>query len=81
MEIKFSISGLGWLAVLLFTVLFVALKLTNYIAWSWLWVLSPVWLPIAVIIAILIAAYLIATLIRVYDNWSKTRRDRSRYGF
>lgn len=23
---------------------FVALKLTGYIPWSWLWVLSPVWL-------------------------------------
>lgn len=32
---------MGYLAVLL-TVLFVALKLTGFIAWSWLWVLSPI---------------------------------------
>jgi hypothetical protein len=28
----------------LLTVLFVGLKLTNYIAWSWWWVLSPLWI-------------------------------------
>lgn len=25
-------------------VLFIALKLTGYIAWSWLWVLAPFWI-------------------------------------
>ncbi len=27
--------------------LFIGLKLTGYIAWSWWWVLSPIWLGIA----------------------------------
>lgn len=31
----------------LLTVLFVGLKLTGYIAWPWLWVLAPVWMPLA----------------------------------
>lgn len=26
------------------TILFVALKLTNVITWSWWWVLSPLWI-------------------------------------
>ena len=26
-----------------FTLLFVALKLTGYIAWSWWWVFAPIW--------------------------------------
>lgn len=26
--------------------LFVTLKLTGIIAWSWLWVLAPLWVPI-----------------------------------
>lgn len=34
------------------TAVFVGLKLANVIAWSWLWVLSPIWIPIAVIIVI-----------------------------
>lgn len=29
------------------TLIFVTLKLTGYIAWSWWWVLSPLWLPFA----------------------------------
>jgi hypothetical protein len=33
---KINLSGLT-----LLTVLFVGLKLTNYIDWSWWWVLSP----------------------------------------
>jgi len=37
---------------ILLCVLFVGLKLTNYIAWSWLWVLSPMW--ISFILAFLI---------------------------
>ena len=31
----------------LLTVLFVGLKLTGYINWPWLWVLSPLWIPLA----------------------------------
>jgi hypothetical protein len=28
----------------LLTILFVILKATNYITWSWLWVFSPLWI-------------------------------------
>ena len=28
-------------------VLFVGLKLTGNIDWTWLWVLSPIWIPIS----------------------------------
>ena len=34
-----SSGGIGFTGLL--TVLFVGLKLTNYINWSWWWVLSP----------------------------------------
>lgn len=33
--------------------IFITLKLTGHIAWSWWWVLSPFWLPFALIIAVL----------------------------
>lgn len=29
------------------TLLFIGLKLTNHIDWSWLWVLAPLWGPVA----------------------------------
>ena len=32
----------------LLAVLLIGLKLTGHIAWSWLWVLSPIWIPAAV---------------------------------
>lgn len=34
-----SSGGIGFCGLL--TVLFIALKLTGFIGWSWLWVLSP----------------------------------------
>lgn len=36
-------SGIGFLGAL--TILFIALKLTGSINWSWIWVLAPIWLP------------------------------------
>jgi len=38
----------------LLTILFIALKLTGQIAWSWLWVLAPLWIPTAIFILILL---------------------------
>jgi hypothetical protein len=31
-------------------VVFITLKITHYIDWSWWWVTSPFWLPIAVLL-------------------------------
>jgi hypothetical protein len=47
---------LGWL-VLLFT----TLKLTNHIDWSWLWVLSPLWIPLVLAGTISVILYFIET--------------------
>ena len=50
-------GGTGFLPLL--TILFIGLKLTGYIAWSWWWVLSPILIPLGIaaiagIIAIII---------------------------
>lgn len=45
-------GGIGFLGLL--TIVFIVLKLTKYIDWSWWWVLSPVLIPIAFVIVILI---------------------------
>ncbi len=37
-----SNNSIGFAGML--TVLFIGLKLTGYIAWSWWWVLSPLWI-------------------------------------
>ena len=39
---------------ILLTVLFVGLKLTGHIDWSWWWVLSPLWIPIVLALVIMV---------------------------
>jgi hypothetical protein len=34
-------------------VVFLTLKLSNVIDWSWWWVTSPLWLPFAVVLAVI----------------------------
>lgn len=53
-----SNGGIGFSGVL--TILFIGLKLTGHIAWSWWWVLSPLWLQavcILVVFMLLLAAF------------------------
>ena len=45
-----SSGGIGFLGML--AILFIGLKLTNYVTWSWWWVLSPLWGPLAILISI-----------------------------
>lgn len=46
-------GGIGFFGLL--GIVFIALKLTGIIHWNWLWVLAPIWAPIAlVLVAILI---------------------------
>lgn len=45
-----STGGVGFLPLL--ALLFIALKLTGYITWSWWWVLAPLWGGLLLVIAI-----------------------------
>jgi hypothetical protein len=38
------------------TLILVILKLTGVIDWSWVWVTSPIWIPIALVLFILFVA-------------------------
>jgi hypothetical protein len=49
-------GGIGFGGLL--AVLFIGLKLTHTIDWSWWWVLSPLWIPIAVFLAVILAVFL-----------------------
>jgi hypothetical protein len=46
-------GGIGLGGVLF--VIFLILKLTGVISWSWWWVFAPIWIPIAIILLFLIA--------------------------
>lgn len=43
-------GGVGVCGLLL--VAFIVLKLCKVIDWSWWWVLSPLWIPLAIILAV-----------------------------
>lgn len=51
-------GGIGFTGLL--TVLFIGLKLTHTISWSWWWVLSPIWISAAVTVAIVALVLLVA---------------------
>ena len=44
--------GLGGLL----TLLFITLKLTHVISWSWWWVLAPIWIPFVIVLLVLIVS-------------------------
>jgi hypothetical protein len=44
---KSSSNGLG-IGTILFLI-FMVLKLTNYIDWSWWWITAPLWIPIIIL--------------------------------
>lgn len=48
-------GGIGFCGLL--TIVFIALKLTDTIDWSWIWVLSPLWLPVALVVALFAIVY------------------------
>ena len=62
--------GPGFFSLL--TILFIALKLTGYIAWSWWWVLAPIWIP-AVIAIFIILIFLIAAMFGIATVTKKIR--------
>ena len=41
--------NVGGIFLPLLAILFIGLKLSGHIAWSWWWVLAPLWIPVVVI--------------------------------
>lgn len=54
-------GGIGFSGLL--TVAFIVLKLCNVINWSWLWVLSPIWISI-ILMFIMAVLMLIFSILR-----------------
>lgn len=49
-------GGIGFIGLL--TIVFITLKLVGVIAWSWWWVLSPLWISLAFSVFIMAIAVL-----------------------
>jgi hypothetical protein len=57
-------NGYGFMSLL--AVLFIGLKISGVITWSWWWVLAPLWVPavIASVILVCVGAIHVLTLAR-----------------
>ena len=44
-------GGVGFTGLL--TIVFVVLKLLGVIQWSWLWVVSPIWINVIIVVVLL----------------------------
>ena len=56
-------NGIGFFGLL--GIVFIVLKLCGVIDWSWIWVLAPLWGPIALAITIILIGIVIALITRV----------------
>lgn len=62
-NVNVSVQGIGFFGLL--TILFIGLKLTSVIDWCWMWVVSPLWLPITVVVGIGLFISIIVLFVRI----------------
>ena len=57
-------GGIGFIGLL--TLLFIGLKLTHYIDWPWLWVLSPTWISclcgVGIFLIVMVIMFIVALI-------------------
>ncbi|CRF33738.1 unnamed protein product [Brachyspira suanatina] len=69
---KFSVLNIAVIFFAFLGIIFVILKLFNAVPWSWVWVLSPLWLSTALVLAILLI------FIIVFIASALSKKDRSK---
>jgi hypothetical protein len=70
-------GGIGFCGLL--AILFIGLKLTGHITWSWLWVLSPLWIPLVIVLSLLglfLAGWLLIAAVTAAIAASTTKKLR-----
>lgn len=63
---KVTVNGCGFSGLL--TIAFIVLKLCGVISWSWLWVLSPLWIGFAITMAILLIGLIVCAIALLIDH-------------
>lgn len=48
--------------------IFITLKLTGHITWSWLWVLAPFWMPFAIFVVFFIIIFLSLLVVDIFKR-------------
>jgi hypothetical protein len=57
-----NISYINSSILIILFIVFLTLKLTGNIDWSWWWVTSPLWLPVAILLVIINALLVIGAI-------------------
>ena len=63
---KAESGGIGFIGAL--TLIFIVLKLTGNITWSWWWVLSPLWLPITALLGLILIGGLVSAIVSAFTG-------------
>ena len=53
---------------IVFTIIFLILKYHNVIDWSYFWIVSPLWMPFAILIVIFLSIILFALIISLFNS-------------
>ena len=64
-------GGIGFLDALF--LVFLVLKLTKVIDWSWWWITAPLWGQVALLIVILVVVTIVLAVIKIIDRISDKR--------
>ena len=64
-DINIGSGGIGFCGLL--TILFIYLKLTHQIDWSWIWILSPLWIGFGITIFILLIVLFIYIIWELFN--------------
>lgn len=49
-------------------IVFLVLKLTNVINWSWWWVTAPLWIPVSIALVLLLISSVILGIIAIIER-------------
>jgi hypothetical protein len=74
MASKSSSSGIGLTGVLF--VVFLVLKLTGNIDWSWWWVTSPLWIPVALALSFFVIIFFVVILLLIFGFTPEDLKNR-----
>jgi fatty acid desaturase len=63
-DVVYRSHGIGFFGLL--TIVFITLRLTGFIAWSWWWVLAPLWMPWVALAVLCLVVFLVTYLVVKY---------------
>ena len=69
-------GGIGFCGLL--TIVFVTLKLCKVIAWSWWWILAPMWIPLALVLSMFLLWIIKVLIGSAIDKIQIKRRRKKR---